>query len=119
MKQKRLACFCLLAAALLMAGCAGPTIYGGLTDQRNEQAQSMYRDGLAHVGNQDHRAAIEVMKKAVMMEPALAEAYLGLSRSCFAVGDYDMAFYYHVKYAELEAYREQVYLEQINYFRVN
>ncbi|NPU84001.1 MAG: hypothetical protein HPY65_05890 [Syntrophaceae bacterium] len=107
--MKRIACFCLLAAALLAAGCAGPTYYyGGLKDQRDANAQSIYRDGLALAGTQDHRAAISEMKKAILADPNLTEAYLALSRSSFAVGDYDMAFFYRVKYAEQQAYRNRV-----------
>jgi tetratricopeptide (TPR) repeat protein len=111
--MKRMACFCLLAAALLVAGCTGPTYYGGLTDQRDPKAQSIYRDGLALLGTHEYRSAIETMKKAVEADPNITEAYLGLSRSCFAVGDYDMALYYNVKYTEQLDLRERVYYFQL------
>jgi Tfp pilus assembly protein PilF len=112
--KTRMACFCLLAAVLLMAGCAAPTYYGGLTDQRDEKALSAYRDGLGLMGAQDYRGAITELKKAVIAEPNLTDAYLGLSRSYFAVGDMDMALYYNVKYAEEQRYRQKVYDYRLN-----
>jgi Tfp pilus assembly protein PilF len=60
------------------------------------------------MGTNEHRAAISEMKKAVIADPNLTEAYLSLSRSHFAVGDYDMALYYRVMYAERQYLRQRV-----------
>jgi Tfp pilus assembly protein PilF len=107
--MKRIACFCLLAALLLAAGCAAKTdYYSDLKDQRDAGALSSHRDGLALMGTQEHRKAIVEMKKAILEDPNVTDAYLSLSRSHFAIGDYEMCLYYHMKYKEQMYLRDRV-----------
>ncbi len=109
MIMKRIGFFCVLAAALLTMGCAAtPDYYAGLKDQRDTSAESSYRDGLALMGTQEYRSAMTEFKKAIQTDQYLTDAYLGLSRSCFATGDYDMALYYRAKYAERKFHRLDV-----------
>jgi Tfp pilus assembly protein PilF len=107
--MKRIAFFFMLAALLLATGCATKTnYYADLKDQRDADALSSHRDGLALMGTQEHRKAIAEMKEAILTDPNVTEAYLSLSRSHFAVGDYEMCLYYHMKYKEQMYLRDRV-----------
>jgi tetratricopeptide (TPR) repeat protein len=68
-----------------------------------------YTNGLTLASQGMHRDAIDQFRKAVTVDPFFAQAYLSLSKSYYAVDNYDFALFYNVKYYEAEDARGYTY----------
>jgi tetratricopeptide (TPR) repeat protein len=102
---------CLFLILLLVAtGCASPqSYYTGINPQSSDEAIAYYTSGLTLASQGMHRDAIDQFRKAVVADPYFAEAYLSLSRSYYAINNYDFALYYNIKNYELEVARDYTY----------
>jgi tetratricopeptide (TPR) repeat protein len=102
---------CLLLILLLAAmGCASlQSYYVGIKPLSNDEAIAYYTSGLTLASQGMHRDAINEFRKAVAADPFFAEAYLSLSRSYYAINNYDFALYYNIKNYELEVARDYTY----------
>jgi tetratricopeptide (TPR) repeat protein len=96
--------FVLAFAFLGMAACSKPvqpTIYSGLKSEISQEAKDFNAQGVEFAQNNQYKQAIEAYKKAIMLEPAYAEAYINCSKAYYAIGNYDMARYYNMKSKEI------------------
>jgi tetratricopeptide (TPR) repeat protein len=102
---------CLLLILLLVAmGCASSqSYYVGVNPQSSDEATAYYTSGLTLASQGMHRDAINQFRKAVAADPFFAEACLSLSRSYYAINNYDFALFYNIKHYELEVARDYTY----------
>ena len=102
---------CLLLIFLLVAtGCApSQSYYVSVNPQSTDEAVAYYTSGLTLASQGSHRDAIGEFKKAVAADPNFAAPYLGLSKSYYAVNNFDLALFYNIKHYELEVARDYTY----------
>jgi len=102
---------CLLLIFLFSAaGCASlPSHYTDINPQSSDEAMAYYTSGLTLASQGMHRDAIDQFRKAVALDPFFAQAYLSLSKSYYAVDNFDFALFYSVKYYETEVARVYTY----------
>ena len=102
---------CLFLVFLLVAaGCATPqSYYVNVNPQSSDEAVAYYTSGLTLASQGMHRDAINQFRKAIAADPFFAEACLSLSRSYYAINNYDFALYYNIKNYELEVARDYTY----------
>ena len=99
---------------LVISGCSwSQSYYVGLTPQSGEEATAYYKSGRDFAQQGMHRDAIDQFRKAIALDPFFSEAYLGLSRSYYAIDSQDFALFYNIKYYEAEVAREYVYGYQL------
>jgi tetratricopeptide (TPR) repeat protein len=106
--------FIFVFAFLSMVACnktVQPTIYSGLKSEVRQEAINLNADGLAFAQKGEYLQAIEAYKKAIIKEPAYTEAYLNCSKAHYAIGNYDMAQYYHIKSKEILEWKATVIRE--------
>jgi tetratricopeptide (TPR) repeat protein len=87
-----------------MAACnkpVQPTIYTGMKSEISIEAKDYNTSGLAFAQKGQYQKAIEEYKKAIMKEPAYADAYVNCGKAYYAIGNYDMARYYNLKSKEI------------------
>ena len=101
---------CLFLIFLLAAtGCALKSHYIGINPQSSDEAIAYYTSGLTLASQGMHRDAIGEFRKAIAADPFFAEPYLRLSKSYYAMSNYDFALYYNIKHYELEVARDYTY----------
>ena len=101
---------CLFLIFLLAAtGCASQSYYISVNPQSNDEATAYYTSGLTLASQGMHRDAIDQFRKAIAADPNFAEPYLSLSKSYYAISNYDFALYYNIKHYELEVARDYTY----------
>ena len=108
--MKRILSWVMLIFLLVATGCASlPSHYVGINHQSTDEAIAYYTSGLTLASQGMHRDAIDQFKKAVAADPFFTEAYLGLSKSYYAINNYDLALFYNIKHYELEVARDYTY----------
>lgn len=108
--MKRILSWLMLIFLLVAMGCAPSQSYYITVNQLStDEAMAYYTSGLTFASQGMHRDAIDQFKKAVAVDPFFTEAYLGLSKSYYAVNDYDFALFYNIKHYELEVARDYTY----------
>jgi tetratricopeptide (TPR) repeat protein len=102
---------CLFVIFLLAAtGCASlQSHYIGINPQSSDEAIAYYTSGLTLASQGMHRDAIDQFKKAVAIDPFFAEACLSMSKSYYAIDNYEFALFYNIKHYELSVAREYAY----------
>jgi tetratricopeptide (TPR) repeat protein len=101
---------CLFLIFLLAAtGCAPQSYYISVNPQSSDEAIAYYTSGLTLASRGMHRDAIGEFRKAIMADPNFAEPYLSLSKSYYAINNFDFALYYNIKNYELEVARDYTY----------
>jgi len=102
---------CLFLIFLLVAtGCApSQSYYISVNPQSSDEAIAYYTSGLTLASQGMHRDAIGQFRKAVVADPFFAEPYLSLSKSYYAINNYDLALFYNIKHYELEVSRDYTY----------
>jgi tetratricopeptide (TPR) repeat protein len=102
---------CLFLVFLLVAmGCATPqSYYVNVNPQSGDEAMAYYTSGLTLASQGMHRDAISQFRKAVAADPFFAEACLSLSRSYYAINNYEFALFYNIKHYELDVARDYTY----------
>jgi tetratricopeptide (TPR) repeat protein len=90
---------CSLFSAWLPA--ASRFSHSGLKSEISKEAINYNASGLAFAQQGQYQQAIEAYKKAIMKEPAYADAYVNCSKAYYAIGNYDMARYYNLKSKEI------------------
>jgi|CryBogDrversion2_1035201.scaffolds.fasta_scaffold22823_2 tetratricopeptide (TPR) repeat protein len=102
---------CLFLIFLLVAtGCApSQSYYISVNPQSSDEAIAYYTSGLTLASQGMHRDAIDQFRKAVAADPFFAEPYLSLSKSYYAINNYDLAVFYNIKHYELEVARDYAY----------
>jgi tetratricopeptide (TPR) repeat protein len=102
---------CIFLIFLLVAtGCASSqSYYTTINRQSTDEAVAYYTSGLTYASQGMHRDAIGEFKKAIAVDPYFAAPYLGLSKSYYAINNYDFALYYNIKNYELEVARDYTY----------
>ncbi len=106
--------FIFVFAFLGMAACSKPvqpTIYSGLKSEISQEAIAYNAGGLAFAQKGQYQQAIEAYKKAIMKEPAYADAYVNCGKAYYAIGNYDMARYYNLKSKEIHESKAAVIRE--------
>lgn len=108
--MKRYASFFILIMLIAVTGCApAKSYYAGIAEQRRDEARTYYTQGLELAAGGMHYPAIEQFKKAVEADRYLSDAYLAMSKSYYAIGNYDFATFYNIKYGEYEKFRDVLY----------
>jgi tetratricopeptide (TPR) repeat protein len=102
---------CLFLIFLLIAtGCApSQSYYISVNPQSSDEAIAYYTSGLTLASQGMHRDAIDQFRKAIAADPVFAEPYLSLSKSYYAINNYDFALFYNIKHYELEVARDYTY----------
>jgi tetratricopeptide (TPR) repeat protein len=102
---------CLFLIFLLVAmGCApSQSYYISINPQSSDEAIAYYTSGLTLASQGMHRDAIDQFRKVVAADPFFSEAYLSLSKSYYAINNYDLAVFYNIKHYELEVARDYTY----------
>lgn len=102
---------CLFLIFLLVAtGCApSQSYYISVNPQSTDEAIAYYTSGLTLASQGMHRDAIDQFRKSIAADPFFAEPYLSLSKSYYAINNYDFALYFNIKYYELEVARDYTY----------
>ena len=101
---------CIFLIFLLVAtGCAQQSYYISVNPQSTDEAIAYYTSGLTFASQGMHRDAIQEFRKAIATDPYFPEPYLGLSKSYYAINNYDFAMYYNIKHYELEVARVYTY----------
>ena len=102
---------CLFLIFLLVAtGCApSQSYYKSVNQQSSHEAIAYYTSGLTLASQGMHRNAIDQFRKAIAADPFFAEPYLSLSKSYYAINNYDFALFYNIKHYELEVARDYTY----------
>jgi tetratricopeptide (TPR) repeat protein len=102
---------CLFLIFLLVAtGCApSQSYYKSVNHQSSHEAIAYYTSGLTLASQGMHRDAINEFRKAVAADPFFAEPYLSLSKSYYAINNYDFALFYNVKHYEIGVTRAYTY----------
>jgi tetratricopeptide (TPR) repeat protein len=102
---------CLFLIFLFAAtGCASlPSHYIGINPQSSDEAIAYYTSGLTLASQGMHRDAIDQFRKAIAVDPFFAEAYLSLSKSYYAIDNYDFALFFNIKHYETEVARTYTY----------
>ena len=91
-------------------GCApSQSYYISINPQSSDEAVAYYTSGLTLASQGMHRDAIGQFRKAVAADPFFTEPYLGLSKSYYAINNYDLALFYNIKHYELEVARDYTY----------
>jgi len=102
--REHIVVFVFLFTFLGLAACSKPvqpTIYSGMKSEISTEAKDYNTSGLAFAQKGQYQKAIEEYKKAIMKEPAYADAYVNCSKAYYAIGNYDMARYYNLKSKEI------------------
>jgi tetratricopeptide (TPR) repeat protein len=94
---------------LVVMGCAQQSYYISVNPQSTDEAVAYYTSGLTLASQGMHRDAIGEFKKAIAVDPYFAAPYLGLSKSYYAINNYEFALYYNIKNYELEVTRDYTY----------
>jgi tetratricopeptide (TPR) repeat protein len=102
---------CLFLIFLLVAtGCApSQSYYISVNPQSTDEAIAYYTSGLTLASQGMHRDAIDQFRKAIAVDPFFTEPYLSLSKSYYAINNYDFALFYNIKHYELEVARDYAY----------
>jgi len=102
---------CLLLILLLAAmGCASSqSYYIGVNPESSDEAIAYYTSGLTLASQGMHKDAIDQFRKAIATDPYFVEPYLSLSKSYYAINNYDLALFYNIKHYELEVARDYAY----------
>ena len=108
--MKRILSWLMLILLSVTTGCATlPSHYIGINPQSSDEAIAYYTSGLTLASQGMHRNAIGEFKKAIAADPNFAEAYLSLSKSYYAISNYDFALFYNIKHYETEVARDYTY----------
>jgi len=101
---------CLFLIFLLVAtGCSSQSYYINVNPQSSDEAIAYYTSGLTLASQGMHRDAIGEFRKAIASDPLFSEPYLSLSKSYYAIKNYDFALFYNIKHYELEVARDYTY----------
>ena len=102
--------YLLLIFLLAAMGCASlPSHYIGINSQSSDEAIAYYTSGLNLASQGMHRDAIDQFRKAIALDPFFAEVYLSLSKSYYAIDNYDFALFFNIKHYETEIARTYTY----------
>ena len=108
--MKRILSWVMLIFLLVATGCASSqSYYISVNPQSSDEAIAYYTSGLTLASQGMHRDAIDQFRKAIAVDPFFAEAYLSLSKSYYAINNYDLAVFYNIKHYELEVARDYAY----------
>jgi tetratricopeptide (TPR) repeat protein len=108
--MKRILSWVMLIFLLVAMGCASSqSYYIGVNPQSSDEAIAYYTSGLTLASQGMHRDAINEFRKAVAVDPFFAEPYLSLSKSYYAINNYDFALFYNVKHYEIGVTRAYTY----------
>ena len=108
--MKRILSWVMLIFLLVATGCASlPSHYVGINHQSTDEAIAYYTSGLTLASQGMHRDAIDQFRKAIATDPYFVEPYLSLSKSYYAINNYDLALFYNIKHYELEVARDYAY----------
>ncbi len=102
---------CLLMILLLaMMGCASSqSYYISVNPRSSDEAIAYYTTGQDFASQGMYREAIGQFRKAIATDPYFVEPYLSLSKSYYAINNYDLALFYNIKHYELEVTRDYTY----------
>jgi len=102
--------FLFLIFLLVATGCApSQSYYISINPQSSDEAIAYYTSGLTLASQGMHKNAIDQFRKAVAADPLFSEPYLSLSKSYYAINNYDFALFYNIKHYELEVARDYTY----------
>ncbi len=115
--MRRFLSYFILVFLLISFGCAAPkSYYADVKERGNEEAMSLNASGVELASQGLHTQAIKEFRKAVAIDPFYADAYLNMSKSYYALNNYEFAVLNNIKYAEVLKQRDYSYKFNIEWF---